>query len=132
MREIKFRGKVQNVHDFRGNRIENGWVYGSLLQYPSSSQICDTESQICDTEEMLGWSVDVIPESVGQFTGGTDKNDTEIYEGDFLQADDGRYFTVIYDDYAFLLEGGGVSYHFYSRDLKKMSVIGNIYDKKIS
>lgn len=122
MREIKFRGKVKNVHDFRGLRIENGWVYGSLLQYPSASKICDTE-------EMLGWSVEVISESVGQFTGGTDKNGIEIYEGDVLQEDDGRYFTVIFDDYAFLLDCGSVSYYFNSRDLMKMSVIGNMYDK---
>lgn len=122
MRKIKFRGKVQNVHDFRGNKIENGWVYGSLLQYPSLSQICDTE-------EMLGWSVDVIPESVGQFTGATDKNDIEIYEGDVVQMNDGRYFTVSFDDNAFLLCGGGVKYHFNRRDTKEMSVVGNIYDK---
>lgn len=120
MREIKFRGKTNS----------GSWVYGSLIYYneqPRIEFVKNIDNRVSSTD----WEY-VAPESVGQFTGATDKNSTEIYEGDVVQMDDGRYFTVIFDDYAFILNGGGVSYYFDSRDTKKMSVIGNIYDKKIS
>ena len=129
MREILFRGK----------RVDNGeWVEGAYYHQSefygdewSADYIITTKDEL---EDNMMIRERVIPETVGQYTGLTDKYGTKIFEGDIVEGagftpDDCGYGTIRWDDGAFEIDGYNIvctfHEHYYSNEFE---VIGNIHD----
>jgi len=120
MREILFRGK----------RIDNGeWVYGFYAQeLQGQHYILADEGDFYDGPMLT--MVEVIPETVGQYTGHDDKNGVKVFDGDVLVIDDDR-FLIQWEE-----ERGGFRIDYWQFDEQydlsefwpASEVIGNIHD----
>lgn len=131
MREILFRGK----------RIDNGeWVEGYLVKKGGETLIARypyRTGKVHETswlEFCFGGFIEVIPETVGQYTGLTDKDDRKIFEGDIIKIcgqhscfdkveflDGLAGFYAVNDDIHIPAELATLKKNF-------IEVIGNIYD----
>lgn len=114
MREILFRGK----------RIDNGeWVTSNTFYQ------CKGEIKLWDERD--GY-VEVIPETVGQYIGLTDKNGKKIFESDIVHGYWNTKFLIFFDlcclQFRAKLSDGTEKDIDYYGDSKKIEVIGNIYD----
>ena len=130
MREILFRGKRKDN--------DNPWIYGHLHKMDGyGTGYTEYGIQVQDISTSRPWSVLVIPETVGQFTGLTDKNGNRIFEGDIVT---GLFLfslpvkaVVTFQDGAFGLDwyrGGDLRAYnaFTSICNVEYEVIGNIHD----
>ena len=119
-REILFRGKSKRTGE---------WVFGNLFDKDTKGRThIGTTVRRC---------FDIDPETVGQFTGMTDKNGTKIFEGDIVRHIDTTCHVVevvnseVYFDTEMLEFGFRYSNElFHCQFNNEFEVIGNIYDNK--
>ena len=131
MREILFRGK---------GTIDGEWKYGYYAGEVCKTPFSPTTKQ--DNIIQLGSNLwcEVVPDTVGQFTGLTDKNGTKIFEGDIVEYEAGdklRIGRVFFSDFraSFSVTAGKNGSARINNDLfnyiqngNSVIVIGNIFD----
>lgn len=113
---------------FRGKRKDNGeWVYGNFVR-----GCVDDFAYIVEfgNKELCRNYVEVIPETVGQYTGFTDKNGKKIFEGDIIQFCTGMklHYIVEFDLGGFMLSRYDKCGEIIDVYNSPCEVIGNIHD----
>ena len=132
MREYKFRG-----FDAVGNK---GWVYGDLVH---NKKVTKTGLE----DRVMVGGYEVVPESVGQFTGLKDNQGRDIYEGDLVNHpyidpifcdlvncdnNEGVKSEICFHDGSFVVKYDTDNYIYLDGFTRKncILVIGTIYEQK--
>lgn len=146
MRELLFRGfhpcDGPDTIVVNGEKVKGKWAEGYIVKHPSAIQIGNDYSPWyihvppVDPDDN-GGVFNVLPSTVGQYTGLTDKNGKRIFEGDIISwtdwRNDQRKAPVRYDDewkrFCVWLNGAesmGVNKHLSTGGIE---VIGTVFDE---
>ena len=125
-----------NMGLYHAKRTYNGkWVEGCLVVTPQGdAYIISTAETKRDVNVLINQcSLNVDPETVGQFTGLTDRNGKKIFEGDIIErVSDGERAVISWLKYSacFGLSFDGWCFGFDDYDFSpnNFKVIGNIHD----
>lgn len=117
-REILYRGK---------RKADNTWISGLFVNNNYGAWIVN----YCDIVGRFEYQ-EVIPETVGQFTGLIDKNGKEIFEGDKFGNENMPVRHVVFEDGKFCfnrVHSQGADALSQDR-VGRLEIIGNIHDKQ--
>ena len=126
-----------------GEKVKGKWVEGYIVKHPSAIQIGNDYSPWyihvppVDPDDN-GGVFNVLPSTVGQYTGLTDQNGKRIFEGDIISwpdwRNDQRKAPVLYDDewkrFCVWLNGAesmGVNKHLSTGGIE---IIGTVFDEE--
>ena len=125
MREILFRAKDKNTHE---------WVYGCYVRMLSAAGFVYAILVPAENPDESNTIYPIIPGTVGEYTGLTDKNGKKIFEGDIVRYNDTlhkvvfctingcAFFGITYPDRGEVWNFDGITC------AHKMKIIGNIHD----
>ena len=139
MREILFRGQTrrfgEKVKNFAGDPMPSNWVYGGVCCGGGAFSIIyaymDEEKEIPIEKHV------VYTDTIGQYTGLTDKNGKRIFEGDIVKVTDdngetdlcscGIGYVCFYDGVWCVCDEVNDGLYDVSK-IYYIEIIGNIYD----
>jgi hypothetical protein len=106
---------------FKAKRVDNGeWVYGHLLSYRSIGKWGNCENYSYTA---------IMPDTVCQFTGLTDKNGNKIFEGDSDGVHHIEWNKLQFRWSLYNTKRDCLVAHLDAFDLSEFEIIGNIYEE---
>lgn len=131
-----YRGKPKHKEEVEYSRPDvirsDGFIYGNLVvadgkYFICTYAVCSHKTYVNNTRATM---FEVIPETVGEFTGVTDKNDKKLFEGDIVNnLGDVKAYVIVFIDGVYRLCNSNHQYSYSIHNSRGyLTVIGNIVD----